>query len=54
MPGQPADLTGIWRALDERERACLAAAYAVDREQERATREVWLARGRRPPTAPWR
>ncbi len=39
MPGQPADGAGVWRTLDERERACLAAVYVADREQERASRE---------------
>ncbi len=37
MPGQPADAAGVWQTLDERERACRAAAYIVDREQERAS-----------------
>ncbi len=54
MPRQRAVGVSVWRTLDERERACLAAAYAIDREQERAAREVWLASGRRPPTDPWR
>ena len=54
MPRQRAGGVGVWQTLDERERACLAAAYAVDREQERASRAVWLARGRRPPPAPGR
>ena len=54
MPRQRAVGVGVWRTLDERERACLAAAYAVDREQERASRETWLASGRRPPTDTWR
>ncbi len=54
MPEQPTDFAGVWQTLDERERACLAAANAVDRERERASRETWLASGRRPPTDTWR
>ena len=54
MPRQRAGGVGVWQTLDERERARLAAAYAVDREQERASRETRLARGRRLPTDPWR
>ena len=54
MPRQRAAAADVWRTLDERERACLAAAYAVDREQERAARETWLARGWRPPADTWR
>ena len=54
IPGQPTGATGVWRTLDERERACLVAAYAVDREQERAAREVWLARRWRPSPDTWR
>ncbi len=38
MPRQRA-VGGVWQSLDERERACLAAVYVADREQERASRE---------------
>ncbi len=54
MPRQPTDPVGIWQALDERERISLAVAYAVDREQERAAREAWLASGQRLPADTWR
>ena len=54
MPRQRAAAAAVWRTLDERERACLAAAYAVDREQERAARETWLASRRCSPPDTWR
>ncbi len=53
MPGQPADFAGLWYALDERERACLAAVYAADRAEGRAARAAARRGGRRPPVDPW-
>lgn len=51
MAGDPG---AAWRALNDRQRAYLAAAYALDQEHEAAERSAGSRAARRRPADEWR
>ncbi len=46
--------SALWQALNERQRAYLEVAYAVDRENEGYQRSAWSRGGRAAPAETWR
>lgn len=42
-----------WQGLNARQRAYLAAVFAIDRANEAYERGAWAAGGRRPPADEW-